>query len=626
MHEISFPESGLVLVCGPSGAGKSSIFLAIAYALKFSPFAYKDLCNWVNDDNCWVELSLTVDGFPLTLRRGKDTYLEFQGEKTTGVKQVDERLVSVLGATPNVLESLTYRRQRSPGLFLSKTDLQKREFLNEIIDLDWIQEEISVSNKKSADFAAELNSLEGEFRAKHQNVEELRKKAEFGIDFDLEKKKLAEEFAQCSSDLSQRQISLQQLENTKVENLQELASLSEIDKQIDSVRSSNVSTEVWERKKAAESAYTETQKLSDRFDVESAKHLSKSLDPTVQIGIIKDSIHALEQQKCGMCNRSWDGADSKLTEFRNQLVELEKQKKSRDAFIQRVDQEKRSFRQKLAEQRATVQALEKEIHDIEKESFNKIEHLQKIKNSVIESLESKKTKYLVGIQNVKNEIFALEAKIRENKMKQSWLETQEKRAVEHKAEIKSKENDLERLNVLRSKLESDVLIESETVRLLKGFWAQFFQDFLNSLEHEANKIMGSLPNIAHCTVQFNSSRETADGRVRNEINTVVNFGNHQWDLEAGSSGGMLTSIEIAVDMALAKLVSERSAVNFGWLILDESFNGHSTETKEACLETLQAYASDRLILVVDHASETNEAFSSRINVQFTLEGSKLRVL
>jgi DNA repair exonuclease SbcCD ATPase subunit len=125
------------------------------------------------------------------------------------------------------------------------------------------------------------------------------------------------------------------------------------------------------------------------------------------------------------------------------------------------------------------------------------------------------------------------------------------------------------------------------------------------------------------TLKFSISRETQEGKIRNEITPIVSFGGHEAPLEASASGGQFTSIEIAVDLAVARVISRRTGSDLAWIILDESFNGHTRVEKESCLETLKEFAKDRLVLIVDHASEFKEMFTKTILVEKTNGRSKI---
>ena len=119
-----------------------------------------------------------------------------------------------------------------------------------------------------------------------------------------------------------------------------------------------------------------------------------------------------------------------------------------------------------------------------------------------------------------------------------------------------------------------------------------------------------------------SERETKTTKnLRQEIKAVVEKNGHEIPLKR-TSGGMFCAIELAVDLSLADVIAERTGVLPGWLVLDESFNGLSVKSKAACLEVLKGAAQDRLILVIDHATEFKELFNSSIVVRYKDERSK----
>ena len=77
----------------------------------------------------------------------------------------------------------------------------------------------------------------------------------------------------------------------------------------------------------------------------------------------------------------------------------------------------------------------------------------------------------------------------------------------------------------------------------------------------------------------------------------------------------MTSVELVVDLALIEVIQRRTGVSPGWIFLDEAFNGQGNVTKEACLEVLNEFSSNKTVLVVDHASEFKEFFSTFIEIE-----------
>lgn len=175
-------------------------------------------------------------------------------------------------------------------------------------------------------------------------------------------------------------------------------------------------------------------------------------------------------------------------------------------------------------------------------------------------------------------------------------------------------------------LEGKLAAEKDFVALIgrEGFLGSIFDEVLWEISDATNKILASIPNTAHVTLNFRSESTTQKGTIKKSIVPVVSIGGHEAPLASGCSGGMVSAVELAVDLAVAAVVSRRTGAVPSWLILDESFEGLGVVEKEGCLEILQGFARDRLVLVVDHASEFKEMFSQFIDVQY--QDGKSRVL
>jgi hypothetical protein len=145
------------------------------------------------------------------------------------------------------------------------------------------------------------------------------------------------------------------------------------------------------------------------------------------------------------------------------------------------------------------------------------------------------------------------------------------------------------------------------VDLLKGFRNKIFDEVLEAISADATAIIGTLPNSQHITIDFRSERETGEGTIQEKITPVTLVHGVERDLDEAVSGGQLTSIGLAVDLAVAGVISSRLGCHLNWVVLDESFEGHDAVTKLSCLEMLQAYAADKLVIIVDHMSEFKES-------------------
>ena len=161
--------------------------------------------------------------------------------------------------------------------------------------------------------------------------------------------------------------------------------------------------------------------------------------------------------------------------------------------------------------------------------------------------------------------------------------------------------------------------------MLKGFRNKIFDESLEEIGTESTRILGELPNAQHISIEFKSERSTAAGTIRNEIKPITYLHGEERPLASSVSGGQFTSVELAVDLAVSSVISRRLGCQLNWLILDESFAGHDQITKEACLTLLRQYASDKLVLIVDHSSEFMELFTQEIIVNLEDKKSSIEV-
>lgn len=181
--------------------------------------------------------------------------------------------------------------------------------------------------------------------------------------------------------------------------------------------------------------------------------------------------------------------------------------------------------------------------------------------------------------------------------------------------VRSAATQVEHLRREHSSLQVEWKREADYSDLVKSFRAKIFDETLEAIGRGATSVLGTLPNAAHVSVEFKSERTAANGTVQDRITPVTYLHGEERKLEESVNGGALTSIELAVDLAVAQAVSERLGCALNWIVLDEAFNGHDTVTKLACLEMLQQYAADKLVVIVDHNSEFKEMFAQVVTVE-----------
>ena len=190
----------------------------------------------------------------------------------------------------------------------------------------------------------------------------------------------------------------------------------------------------------------------------------------------------------------------------------------------------------------------------------------------------------------------------------------EKHNQELREKINKLEKSIEEKTMKKKRMVDSLLAEEEFIELIgkNGFLGFIFDEILQEISEETNSFLSQIPNVNFLTIQFVSETFTQKGVSKKNIKPV--FFTHGMELLSWQhfSGGQITSIDLAIDLALNKVISSRIENAPGWLILDEVFEGQDLVTKEACLEIIKEFSKDKLVLVIDHASEFKEMFEKKI--------------
>jgi ABC-type uncharacterized transport system ATPase subunit len=159
-----------------------------------------------------------------------------------------------------------------------------------------------------------------------------------------------------------------------------------------------------------------------------------------------------------------------------------------------------------------------------------------------------------------------------------------------------------------------LIMETESRRALKSFISCSFDDALNTISNMATELIRHIPVMANSTIQLEGLRETQDGKVKEEINAVINMDGEE-DIPIKSlCGGEETSAHLAVDLSVIDLIEQRTAKGINIFILDEPFTGMDTVCIEMALEVLKNSNTKKKLIIVDHNPEVKQMVQSRLVV------------
>ena len=371
----------------------------------------------------------------------------------------------------------------------------------------------------------------------------------------------------------------------------------------------------------------------------------------LRLGAVKTQIAALH----AACSKARE-AGHRESELRRKISEYEKIlsgvcptcNQAWAPNLQKVKQDHEAAKAELesvSEVAKTLPECLRSLRTAESEPFAPnpiINKLVQLKSSIEADLGAARRDYFASV-GPKNREIQIEMDVIQEKIRQEIAEfnssvhsilsakeakRQEKAMLEASQGVRTKwEESKARLSAVRAEVEkaeakvaavkSQIALEQEFVKMVgrEGFLGVIFDEVLAEIAEEANSMLATVPNVSHVTIHFRSESQTLKGTVKKAIVPVVSINGHEASIGSGLSGGMSTSVELAVDLAVSAVVSRRSGVVPGFLILDESFEGLGPGEKEAALEILKKHAANKLVIVVDHMPEFKEFFDKQLLVE-----------
>lgn len=157
-----------------------------------------------------------------------------------------------------------------------------------------------------------------------------------------------------------------------------------------------------------------------------------------------------------------------------------------------------------------------------------------------------------------------------------------------------------------------------------GVPALIIDSVLPEIEAEANRLLAKMTDgrmalsiTTQRETQKGSTVETLDIRVADELATRA---------YESYSGGEAFRINLALRIALSRLLAHRAGAPLPTLVIDEGFGTQDVNGRDRIIEALRAIQDDfRCLLVITHVPELQDAFPVRIRVTKTSDGSTISV-
>ena len=160
----------------------------------------------------------------------------------------------------------------------------------------------------------------------------------------------------------------------------------------------------------------------------------------------------------------------------------------------------------------------------------------------------------------------------------------------------------------------------------KGVQALLIERALPEIQIEANRLLGKMTdNRMSLTLETQRERKSKKGDTVEtlDIRIADELGTRNYEMY---SGGEAFRIDLALRIAISRLLVRRAGTSLPMLIIDEGFGTQDNSGRERLVEAISSIQADfDKIIVITHLEELKDRFPVLINVTKTANGSMISV-
>ena len=337
---------------------------------------------------------------------------------------------------------------------------------------------------------------------------------------------------------------------------------------------------------------------------------------------LAEALPRLDSMRATLANNSFAAEESvQLKKLEAQILELEYDPAAR----QRIFQETRSL-EDFAQQEQLLQQAEAGLpsakESLEQNAAMAVRRREELAQLESQAAEAKQA--LIGLATLESEFTQAEQREREIGVKvqnaidrQGYLRGQVERQEALAEELRSESA---RLNAVQD--EQSIYQELAVAFGRQGVQAMLIETVVPRLEDETNVLLGRMTDN-RMNVKLETQRERASGQgdPRETLDIIVSdeLGPRSYEM---FSGGEAFRVNLAMRIALSKVLAQRMGAPLPTLFIDEGFGTQDAIGRERILDVISAIGDDfEKVLVITHLDDLKEAFPVSIEVQKGENGS-----
>lgn len=640
---------------GSSGSGKSTVFNSLDFLFGLNDIPSSVLQSRFTKDGISVTMSGTFDGKALTITRGKGKLsVDLDGEITTGSKLAEEKIDQILGMPRKLFRPLLHKRQKEGGFFLQFTPKEIHEFLTDALGLSEIRVKADLIEKKLKTLNDEISLNQGLLNQAKSGLDATNSAAltlgaapakETDQTTVMALKRAYEGAEKAVLPIkAKHSLELQALEMTKptakTVNVDQLAlqaleaKLSAVGRKLDEIVSQN-SADVKEERGRVNRVGSSIQAKKVELATLSY-HVQNGTKARAEAATLALEVKKIRDSICPTCEQSWATEAAKARE----IELLAKIKAHGDVIVLAAKSSQESGQllkdisglepfaiekpvpmpaeysaQRIANDEITTKIGEerRRIRDAEAAEHHanrvQVEQFGQAQRGILERHQAEIQQVSGQIDLTRRTFESAAQKLKSYEQARSTYEYSVKSMAEQKAKYEA--NCKEYQGKLVS-LIADLALADELKKAIKGYTSCSFDEALEYIGNAATEIIRAIPNMANATIQLEGIRETKEGKVKEEVNAVINMDGEIAIPIKSLSGGERSSVDLAVDLAVIDLLENRTNKGINVFILDEPFTGLDTVSIEMAIEKLKSL--NKRLIIVDHNPEIKEMVESRLLV------------
>ncbi len=179
--------------------------------------------------------------------------------------------------------------------------------------------------------------------------------------------------------------------------------------------------------------------------------------------------------------------------------------------------------------------------------------------------------------------------------------------------------DLEQINA-----EMSVYVQLREAFGKKGLQAMIIESAIPEVETEANRLLARMSE-GRMSLRLETQREKVTGGVAETLDIIISdeLGARAYEM---FSGGESFRANLALRIAISKLLARRAGAQLQTLVIDEGFGSQDSKGRDLVVDAISSIQHDfERIIVITHIEELKDLFPARIDVVKTADGSRVSI-